>query len=550
MTVRLIKRREDVPPFVNWMATDEKGASLFEGSADGLAVVLELEDKTYHVVSSVKIRDVPNGTAALKKGISKVVGSRGRERFAGPLYVTSDVFKLEFGTRGKGDSGQEQTENEEVFKNLVIDSQKRGASDIHIKRDPEHCTVYTRIFGDIIKYTDWETDSADSIVSVGFYMSEGVPDWDPNQLQRADIEIPLDEHRRITCRYEHAPQGPKGSYHAVLRLFLEDDSVIDEVKPLEDYGYTREQAAQLRMGVRRPSGAVLFCGTTGSGKSTSMGALIRLMNKESGGRRLILTVESPIEQRLPAIQTAVPRGMTMAEVVVSTLRRDPDNLMIGEINNPETADAAKDAVQTGHPVLSTLHTQSPFEAIERLHQLGIDRGVLGSPSFIACVVYQTLIPVLDPESKIMLNSDNIHDHLEPDLIQRIMSVFDDIEDVKLAVRGSSEQWPAGVNGVTVAATVVTPDTYVFSLFREGKIAESVDYWHGGGKGKTPGRVVGFTAMEHAKQKMAEGLVDPRDVESKLGPLTYETVMRDSYFEGDEAELLTGEKFSSDEAVNA
>ena len=281
-----------------------------------------------------------------------------------------------------------------------------------------------------------------------------------------------------------------------------------------------------------------------------MGALIRLMNKESGGRRLILTVESPIEQRLPAIQTAVPRGMTMAEVVVSTLRRDPDNLMIGEINNPETADAAKDAVQTGHPVLSTLHTQSPFEAIERLHQLGIDRGVLGSPSFISCLVYQTLIPVLDPESKIILNSENIHEHLEPDLIQRIMSVFDDIEDVKLAVRGSSKKWPAGVNGVTVAATVVTPDTYVFSLFREGKIAESVDYWNGGGHAEKPGKVVGFTAMEHAKEKMAAGLVDPRDVESKLGPLTYEAVMRDSYFEGDEFEMLTGEKCNSDEAANA
>lgn len=550
MAVPLIKRREDIPTYVSATATDENNARLFVGIADGLAVVLELQDGQYHVVCSVKIRDVPNGTVALKKGISKVIQKRGREKYAGPLYVTPDVFKLEFGSRGDAASEEEQTENEEIFKNLVIDSHKRGASDIHVKRDPEHCTVYTRIFGDIIKYTDWETGSADSIVSVGFYMSEGVPDWDPNELQRADISIDLVEGRRIVCRYEHAPQGPKGSYHAVLRLFLEDDSIIDEVKPLEEYGYTREQAAQLRMGVRRPSGAVLFCGTTGSGKSTSMGALIRLMNKESGGRRLILTVESPIEQRLPAIQTAVPRGMTMAEVVVSTLRRDPDNLMIGEINNPETADAAKDAVQTGHPVLSTLHTQSPFEAIERLHQLGIDRGVLGSPSFIACIVYQTLIPTLDPESKIMLNSENINEHLEPDLIQRIMSVFDDIEDVKLAVRGSSKKWPAGVNGVTVAATVVTPDTHVFALFREGKIAESVDYWHGGGKGKAPGRVVGFTAMEHAKEKMAAGLVDPRDVESKLGPLTYETVMRDSYFEGDEAEMLTGEKFSSGEAINA
>ena len=134
----------------------------------------------------------------------------------------------------------------------------------------------------------------------------------------------------------------------------------------------------MRKMIAEPHGILLVTGPTGSGKTTSLYAMLSELNQVS---RNILTIEDPIEYDLPGIgQTQVnPKvQMTFAKGLRAILRQDPDVVMIGEIRDLETADIAIQASLTGHLVLSTLHTNSALGAITRLHDMGVESFLLSS----------------------------------------------------------------------------------------------------------------------------------------------------------------------------
>src|SRR5262249_30306946 len=146
-----------------------------------------------------------------------------------------------------------------------------------------------------------------------------------------------------------------------------------------------------------PHGIILVTGPTGSGKTTSLYAVLTTLNNR---KRNILTVEDPIEYDLPGIgQTPVNHkvNISFAKGLRAILRQDPDVVMVGEIRDLETAQIAIQASLTGHLVLSTLHTNSAAGAITRLHDMGIEPFLLSS-SLIG-VVAQRLVRLLCPACK-------------------------------------------------------------------------------------------------------------------------------------------------------
>jgi type IV pilus assembly protein PilB len=157
---------------------------------------------------------------------------------------------------------------------------------------------------------------------------------------------------------------------------------------LEELGFLSSSFDRYEESFTKPYGAILVTGPTGSGKSTTLYATLNILNKVD---RNIITVEDPVEYRLPGINQMQmnPRaGLTFASALRSILRADPDILLVGEIRDRETALIAIEAALTGHLVLSTLHTNDAPSALPRLIEMGVEPYLVASA--IDCVVAQRL----------------------------------------------------------------------------------------------------------------------------------------------------------------
>jgi type IV pilus assembly protein PilB len=157
---------------------------------------------------------------------------------------------------------------------------------------------------------------------------------------------------------------------------------------LEELGMSDEMRAQLEAIVRRPTGALLVTGPTGSGKSTTLYASLTDINRPEIN---IITVEDPVEYRLQGVnqvQINTKAGLTFATALRSILRSDPDVVMVGEIRDGETAKIAIEAALTGHLVLSTLHTNDAPQALTRLNEMGVEPFLTGAA--VSAVLAQRL----------------------------------------------------------------------------------------------------------------------------------------------------------------
>ena len=144
------------------------------------------------------------------------------------------------------------------------------------------------------------------------------------------------------------------------------------VKKLDDLGMTPENLALIRDAISRPYGLILISGPTGSGKSTTLYAMLNEIDKESNN---VLSLEDPVEYNIPSISQSQVRpeiGYDFSTGLRTTLRQDPDIIMVGEIRDKETAQLAIQASLTGHLVLSTIHTNSSVGIIPRLIDMGVD----------------------------------------------------------------------------------------------------------------------------------------------------------------------------------
>jgi type IV pilus assembly protein PilB len=178
----------------------------------------------------------------------------------------------------------------------------------------------------------------------------------------------------------------------VIRLLDKSGTVLR----LEDLGYHGRALRTIREGIKNPNGMILTSGPTGSGKSTSLYALIQEIKSEEIN---IVTLEDPVEYKMDGInqiQVNADVGLTFASGLRSILRQDPDCVMVGEIRDKETAQLAVQAALTGHLVFSTLHTNSAAGILPRLLDMGIEPFLIAST--VRTVIGQRLVrKVVDPE---------------------------------------------------------------------------------------------------------------------------------------------------------
>ena len=224
----------------------------------------------------------------------------------------------------------------------------------------------------------------------------------------------------------------------VIRLLDKSGSTFD----LEQMGYAGRGLRTIRKGVKRPNGMILTSGPTGSGKSTSLYALIKEIKDDSVN---IVTLEDPVEYKMQGvnqIQVNAEVGLTFATGLRSILRQDPDVVMVGEIRDKETAELAVQAALTGHLVFSTLHTNSAAGVLPRLLDMGIEPFLIAST--VNTIIGQRLVrrvaPKRDAYNSTPIETQNILTtvgHLLPQTKDVVATVSEDLGYKDLPLAGQS-----------------------------------------------------------------------------------------------------------------
>lgn len=253
---------------------------------------------------------------------------------------------------------------------LFTQAIKQKATDIHIETYQQRVIVRMRMDGILHEVLEIHRGIAPLVISRIKVMAK---------LDIAEKRIPQDgritvkiANHAIDLRISTLPSNY--GERIVMRVLDKKSAQLD----LEKLGMQADTLKKIEQLIHQPHGIILVTGPTGSGKTTSLYAMLSSLNQVS---RNILTIEDPIEYDLPGIgQTQVnPKvDMTFAKGLRAMLRQDPDVVMIGEIRDLETAEIAVQASLTGHLVLSTLHTNTALGAINRLKDMGIESFLLSS----------------------------------------------------------------------------------------------------------------------------------------------------------------------------
>jgi type IV pilus assembly protein PilB len=273
--------------------------------------------------------------------------------------------------------------------NLILQEAIRsGASDVHLEPTMNSMQVRMRIDGVLREYIEVPKWLCLPLVSrIKILASLDIAERRAPQDGRFRAKL---QDRSVDFRISSLPSlfGEK----VVIRVLGSAS-----IPSLESFGFSDWQLSTLTSCLSQPQGMILITGPTGSGKTTT---LYSMLSKRRSPEVNIVTVEDPIEYQLEGInqvQVNTKSGLTFAGTLRSILRQDPDVILIGEIRDLETAEIAFQAANTGHLVLSTLHTDDAFGAIMRLLDLGVDRSLISAS--LSLIVAQRLARRVCPQCK-------------------------------------------------------------------------------------------------------------------------------------------------------
>lgn len=261
------------------------------------------------------------------------------------------------------DQRQIKTDIDKFIENLIGYAVNKAASDIHLQPEEDFGKIRLRIDGTLVDFMQIHRDNFD-MLSSKIKLSCGM-DISQKRMPQ-DKSMKFQSFPGIDFRVSSVPTilGEK----IVIRI-LSVDVFMENARLL---GFSDDSKEKLIRAINKKSGIILMTGPTGSGKTTSLYALLEKLNTEGVN---IITVEDPVEYKIQNInQISINEkiGLTYPVILKSILRQDPDIIMIGEIRDNETAEIAIRAAITGHLILSTAHTRDAFSALIRLKDLGVD----------------------------------------------------------------------------------------------------------------------------------------------------------------------------------
>ncbi|EMD77881.1 type IV-A pilus assembly ATPase PilB [Vibrio diabolicus E0666] len=327
--------------------------------ATGLQIELVLAD--FRQLSAAIRRLYGRSLSHEKSGLKEI----NQEELANLVDVGADeIDNIE-------DLSQDESPVSRYINQILLDAVRKGASDIHFEPYEKMYRVRLRCDGILIE-TQQPPSHLSRRLSARIKILSKLDIAERRLPQDGRIKLKLNQDTAIDMRVSTLPTlfGEK----IVLRLLDSSSASLD----IDKLGYSEQQKQLYLDALRRPQGMILMTGPTGSGKTVSLYTGLSILNKPEIN---ISTAEDPVEINLSGInqvQVQPKIGFGFAEALRSFLRQDPDVVMVGEIRDLDTAEIAIKASQTGHLVLSTLHTNSAAETVIRLSNMGVERFNLAS----------------------------------------------------------------------------------------------------------------------------------------------------------------------------
>ncbi len=370
----------------------------------------------------------------------------------------------------KGDVGTEGQPNEvELMKNagatpvvqlvnkIIAGGLRKGASDIHLLPQATHLTLAYRINGDILRDTKIQKEIQQHVISRIKIISG---------MDISEHRLPQDG--RLVVQYKKRPVELRVSVipnihgESVVMRILNKEVNVD----IETLGLRKEDCQRISRIIQKPHGLILATGPTGSGKSTTLFALVKSLTNSPTH---IVTIEDPVEAEIPGvnqIQVKPKIGLDFARILRNILRHDPDIIMLGEIRDHDTAEIAMRAALTGHLLLSTLHTNTAVDTVVRLVDMGIPSYLLAQG--LLAVISQNLIKSLCPSCRKVVNVSQPTAVLLNDLDMPVPEQL-------FCATGCSKCSQTGYSGRCVAYELLEIDESLAQAIHDGVIGQELQH---------------------------------------------------------------------------
>ena len=519
--VLFVDTMDDMPRFSKLLFTTTSDIQISEDERKHFLLVEAVSETERKLAYLLAIQNIPSQMNQRAKSLAVLLKKTHTVKV---IYTTKEILNIVYDYLKTAQTKETQVHVKESelydsLNDLFARAVQMHASDIHFEAYETKTDIKFRVNGILVKILEYAQEYSHELARILYNVlaAEGSKDiqFDETKMQSAIVEKHiLGNPYRI--RVQTAPRYPFGYSIALRMLPLDTENEQD----VEDLGYTLEQTKSLYKAGMKPTGALIFAGTTGSGKSTTLSTLIADKIVKTKGTRKVITIENPPEYVISgslqinindASETA---QATFADAIKVAMRMDPDILMIGEVRDARSAKLLQDSVQSGHQVFTTVHAQSALGIFERLVGLGFERTVLTSPGFLSLLVYQVLAPINCQHCAISFNdyASSELDELDAELVARVRHAVagDQIDNVKFRnAEGCDQCQKTGFSGRTVIAETIEPDDKLLSLIRHEDYAAAKI--HLDETGSPP-------LYANIMLSLVAGKLDPHYAEDKVGYL--------------------------------
>jgi len=409
-------------------------------------------------------------------------------------YDREQLEKITHQFSSGGDAVSSASDYQNLMLGLISEAVGLRGSDIHIRIESSFTRVLYRVDGNLRRIRTESVEWGTRLVNC-LYNSM----CDERSIPLLSYTEPADARVReefvnnfglSTCRFASRPGG-QGRLAVALRLVSRRKQTL----PFDQLGLTKAEETTLRR-LLTSSGGTFYSGPTGHGKSTVCQCSAEFLASADDGENL-LSVEDPIESPIEGTFQTPLGNQTFAQAIANLLRMDPDRLYIGEVRDEGSAQGVAEAIHTGIPVLTTIHTHSPADILQRLRRFGVDDDLLFDPTIVSGLVGLRLVPLLCPDCKIPWSEGR-------DTVSTVMC--DIVETHANAQRsflrrvgGCESCGGTGIHGRTGVFEVIETDNAFMRLYADkGKMAAYLN-WIGKG---------GVTLCQNVKRLIEEGRADP------------------------------------------